>query len=194
MRPVVRNIIVIALIAIVSIWLISAAASFFGRMSDDDDSTSEPTIDLTDRSYEDTRVVLITAGEITADEDYREISVSVSASERAVEVTRGYQRVSERRETFPNNQLAYAKFLAALQNVGFTLSDDEVERQDPDSLCPFGKRYSYQLLDGSSQVVSTWSTSCGNIDGSYAGDASDTRKLFQNQIPDYRSIIRGVQL
>ncbi len=138
-------------------------------------------------------VSLTTRGEVTADETRRAIRITVTQQERAIEVLEGYEETVVSRQTFPNNSDAYKVFLSALSAGGFTREQD-TEFKDERGVCPFGKRHVYRLQDGSEQVFRAWSTSCRRSQGSFGGNSNTVIRLFEQQIPDYRTVVRGIRL
>lgn len=136
---------------------------------------------------------LTTRGEITADEERRAIRVSVSAQERVIEILQGYNETVLSRQVFANNDNAYKTFLSALNAAGFSRQQETVF-EDERGVCPLGRRFVYRLQDGSDQVLRTWNTSCGEKQGSFGGDGRTIRRLFEEQIPGYRTVVRDVEL
>lgn len=155
--------------------------------------TGKPQVNLAEYELKPATVSLTTRGQITADETRRAIRISVSQQERAIEVLEGYDETVVTRQTFPNNREAYKIFLSALSSAGFT-REQETEIKDERGVCPFGKRYVFKLQDGSEQVFRAWTTSCRREQGSFGGNSSIARRLFEQQIPDYRTVVRGIRL
>jgi hypothetical protein len=192
MRPAVRNIIIIAVIVIVSILFISFVA---GRDSESDERAEQPAINLSDYAEGDGEATLTIKSRITADENYRTIRVSVSPSERNLQILSGYRETLEREEVFPNNQTAYREFILALKGAGFSKQAEKPIQAEPEAVCPLGRRYFYELQDfGSEPVISTWSTSCTIRNQPFAGNGTSVRRLFELQIPDYARYVRSVSL
>lgn len=190
MRSIFRYLAIFAVLVILSILLVS-----FITGGDGDESptqTEDTAFTLTDYVGSSAILRLTTAGRITNDENYRAIRVSISPSARTIEILRGYQLVPERTETYPNNQAAYEAFLYSMANARYADKDDEVT-EDEQGVCPLGRRYIYELIDGGQTRLSSWSTSCGR-QGSFKGDGDTIRQLFNLQIPDYKAITRGVKL
>lgn len=146
-------------------------------------------------NYEDkpATAILTIRGEVTGDEQRRGIRISVTDQERVLEILKGYNETVESRQSFPNNDNAYANFLSALDAAGFS-RELATDIKDDRGICPLGQRYDYKLQDGSQEVFRFWNTSCGSKQGSFGGNGIMVRRLFQNQIPDYRQLTRGVEL
>jgi hypothetical protein len=157
------------------------------------DQTGKKQVVLTDYQDKPAIFILNTRGEINADEAHRSVRISVSPSERSVEIIEGYNGNVTTRQTFSNNKNAYQVFLKAVDAAGFS-REKETSIQDPTGVCPLGKLYDYILRDGAQQVMSTWNTSCTKKNGSFGGDGSTVRKLFEAQIPNYSDIVKGTKL
>lgn len=155
--------------------------------------TGKPQVNLGEYEAKPATAVFTVRGQITADETRRAIRISVSQQERVIEILDGYDESVLSRHTFPNNSEAYRVFLSALSSAGFT-REQETEIKDERGVCPFGRRYVYKLQDGSTQAFRTWSTSCRREQGSFGGNSGVVRRLFEQQIPDYRTVTRGIRL
>ncbi len=158
-----------------------------------DEQTGKPQISLGDYESKSATASMTVRGDVTADELRRAIKISVSRQERVIEVLEGYDEKVVSRTTYPNNEEAYKIFLSALANAGF--EREKVSKiQDERGVCPFGRRYVYRLQDGSDQALRTWSTSCRREHGTFGGNSNVVRRLFEQQIPDYRDQTRNVKL
>lgn len=181
---------VIGVIVVIFLMFI-ALLTVFDR-GDNGEQEGSRAIELREYADADSRVEYTVYGPIVAQEDRRAIRISVSETERYVAVLEGYEEKIMRRESFGNNQSAYDEFLAALERAGYTREKDAPE--DRSGFCPTGKQYTYNLYENGGDILKNWSTSCTKKHGSFGGDASLVRRLFQAQIPDYRTITRDVRL
>jgi hypothetical protein len=161
--------------------------------------TPEPRTDipqetvLSDYANRDGRVRYTIDGRINAREDHRTIVITVSRTERMLEIYQGYENDVLRRETFVNSEGAYSTFLRALESAGFS-QERETDIHNYTGICPQGRRHVYELLDGPEEIMRTWDTSCSRRLGSFDGNSSLVRQLFQRQIPDYSRLTSGVRL
>jgi hypothetical protein len=155
--------------------------------------TGKKQVLLADYESKPATASLTTRGEVTADEERRAIRISVSAQERVIEILEGYNETVVNRQSFANNENAYKIFLSALDTAGFTRGQ-ETEIKDERGFCPLGRRFVYRLQDGSEQVLRTWNTTCAEKQGSFGGNGRTIRRLFEQQIPDYRRLVRDVKL
>jgi hypothetical protein len=149
--------------------------------------------DLKDTSAENTIARYTVSGPIVADEDYREIRVTVSKNARTVDTLRGYKREVIATKTLPNTAEAYRAFLGALHAADFTATRGTVENE-PRTICVTGNQYAYSLTHEGARKVDTWTTSCSSKQGSFAGNVDGTANLFFAQIPNYAEITAGAGL
>ena len=150
--------------------------------------------DLSLTKYIDKGTVVYTSqGEIVGNEDYKELRVSVNATERKVQILSGYDEQVVREQSFPNTQAAFSNFMYSLANAGFS-RERSSNKPDPRGVCPLGIRYIYQLHADNKEVVDLWTTSCGTKDTTFGGDQSTVRALFENQIPGFNGFVAGTPL
>jgi hypothetical protein len=135
-----------------------------------------------------------TRGEVVDEERHRMIEISISATERKVEVLSGYDQQVLKSQTYPNTQAAYEAFLDALNGAKFTDGKPQREKLSEKAACPLGLHYEYKVTSPSSEEHRLWATSCSRADGTFNGNGSMVRTLFQNQIPDYGKIVDDVRL
>ncbi len=146
-------------------------------------------------SYADTstEVRYTMEGQINARENHRVVQITVGQNYRTYTLFDGYQGSIIKTENLGNDQDAYRAFLAALQNSGFTKTGVASRNTNPLGACPTGQRSHYDIIQGSDTLQSLWSTSCGSVHGTFAGSAGTVQKLFQAQIPNYTTLVQGVQ-
>jgi hypothetical protein len=131
-------------------------------------------------------------GRIVGKELRRAVQITVTPSERRVELFEGYNQKVTKSLTLPNDTAAYTHFLLALENLNFG-RERKVKQPDERGVCPLGTRYIYEVRSGSEQKSRLWSDSCASADGTFAGVAITIKQLFKNQIPEYEKFISGVQ-
>jgi hypothetical protein len=137
-------------------------------------------------------VTYTTQSRILGAEDYREVRIIISPTERRVQLLTGYDGTIAKEQTFPNTSNAFEAFLQALSNAGFS-RERNTTNKDIAGVCPLGRRMIYDLTADNKDVVNLWSTSCSSRDGTFGGDESTTLNLFQAQIPGYNAFVSGVQ-
>jgi hypothetical protein len=154
--------------------------------------TEKPLV-VAQEAREGVSAVLTTQGKLVGEDQRRAIRISIDQNERRLEILTGYEEAVERAQTYPNTHAAFEAFLVALDQAGFD-SKRKTIIKDERGACPLGKRYIYELKEYSQDLLSLWDTNCGQQMGTFAGSKLTVRKLFEQQIPDYRKQIRGVDL
>lgn len=182
------------LVLVVLFFVILGTVFFVGR----DRSPSLPvaTNDIEVTSFTDkatSRVAWTQQGELVGNDERFALRISVSQSERKIEILQGYDEKVVDSKTYSNNQDAYRVFLKALENLGYgEVRDRTIE--DEEGVCPTGRRYIYELYEGAERRLHSWSTSCSRNDGTFDGVANTIRVLFREQISDYNDIVRGYDI
>jgi hypothetical protein len=150
-------------------------------------------VSLTDYDNLNATISLTTQGKLVGESERQGVRISVTRTERKIEILRGYDEAVERSNTYPNSQSGYESFIRALDNAGFTRNRPS-KFDDNRGVCPLGNKYIYDLSYNDEHVSNLWSTSCSKNEGTYAGVPTLTRQLFEQQIPDYGTQVRGVKL
>ncbi len=131
-------------------------------------------------------------GRIVANEEFEAVRVTVSAQQRTLDVLRGYDLTIEEQVRLPNTTSAYKALLYSLDSNNATETrQSAIETED--GVCPSGRRFVFEIRVDDEVVHRTWTSSCGRSDGTFAGDRSSVMTLFQEQIPEYRDIIRDAR-
>jgi len=141
----------------------------------------------------DASVQQTTTGRLVGEEDRRAIRITVSRSQRTIDILGGYEETILSTQQITNTQAAYNAFLHALDNEGFTKSKKSPESSQS-GVCPLGNQYNYTVLEGTNDLSNLWSTSCTLSDGTFNGNGPTIRQLFQSQINNYSQFVNGVQL
>lgn len=176
--------------------LIVAFVLILNRGGDDAPKPPEPGIisETPEYSDGDATFVFITQGELKAQEDYREIRISVSQSIRKLEVIEGYNNKTIESKSYSNTKAAFDAFVNALGPAGFRVEESNAIQDTEAGMCPLGKRYIYEIRVSGEQKQRLWSSSCRKINGTASANRRLVEELFQNQIPDYRDLTRGTRL
>lgn len=161
-----------------------------------DDPASTPTAALKLVDYADTDVEMYLSVDypVSADMTHTQTVFIVGRDTATFTAYRGYEGEIITSQSYTNNSTAYANFLRALQLSGFTTGIKDDKLNDERGYCPTGKRYLYEIKDGSRSLQRYWSTSCSATQGSFRGKASTIRSLFVEQIPDYSKLTQGIFL
>lgn len=175
------------------IFVVILAVVLIMRGGGDNRSTVEPRLVVSEQAREGISAVLTTQGEVVGEDQRRAIRIVVNQDERRLEILSGYGEAVERASTFANTHAAFETFLVALDQAGFD-AKRETAIDDERGACPLGRRYIYELKEHSQELVRLWNTSCGKRLGTFDGNSTTIRRLFEQQIPDYRKAVRGVEL
>ncbi len=176
-----------------------AALIFFGVLlfsggDDSDTETRERGIDL--QSYLDRNITvrMTQGGRIVGNDEYREVRVSVNRNERRLELIRGYQSEVYQTQSFNNNGSAFEAFLLALNSQGFGNEREAADALDERGACPRGRRFVFEVFEGEQLISRQWAVSCSSREGTLAGNRSGIQRLFEDQITDYRQLVRSTRL
>jgi hypothetical protein len=178
--------------AIILLVLITFVLIWRGFTGGGDEPEAPPP--LSDYAFTTTAMRLTIDGEVDAQQEHSAIRIIVSRSESRLEVLEGYDRVLTESRSYASNQEAYGVFLRALDRMGYTLGDSDPDLRDERGFCPTGRRYIYEIVDGTDVIQKFWSTSCDRDEGTFQGAGNRVLDLFREQIPDYRQLTRNVEL
>lgn len=150
---------------------------------------------LADYAATDATTSFTVDGIVNGDEMHRAIRITVSASQRQLDVLQGYNPSVIQSNTFVNNQEAYTVFLKSIRNSGFLAKNNKSRAPaDPAGQCPLGFRYILNLNQDGDDLSNLWASSCGSAVGNAAGVLSTIQTLFQDQIPSYSTLTSQVNL
>jgi hypothetical protein len=143
----------------------------------------------------DATVTFTQDGIINGDELHRAIRITISNTSRTLDVLQGYNPQIIQSKSFANNQVAYDVFLRAINYQGFLLNTkDSKAVTDERGLCPLGFRYILDLNQDGDDLSRLWASSCGSKVGDAAGTISTLQELFEDQIPNYETLVNQVNL
>lgn len=177
--------IILAVIVLAAVVLVSIAIFSIDWGGNNSGTYPEkPVINIADYANTDVQVQMAVRGPINADQSHQDMSITVGRSQTVGELFTGYQNAVTRQESTPNNETSYRAFLSALHNAGFTGMQPAPRGVQYDGACAKGYRYTFTFIgNGSSVPPSSWTTSCGSRYGTFAGDFSTVKTLFNAQLP-----------
>lgn len=181
----------IGFVAVILITILTFVLIWRGVMNREPEIQPAP---LADYALTTTAMRLTVDGAVNPDEQHRAIRITVSRSESRVEILKGYNYEFVDGKSYPSTDEAYSTFLRALDLMNYTKGNDTAEMEDDRGYCPAGKRFIYEIIDGTDVSQRYWSTSCSKKVGNFEGDAQDVRKLFEEQIPDFKKFTKDVDL
>ncbi len=167
----------------------------------DDDTIDDPQTSLLDQplvlgEQVDTRssVEFTIVGGIVADEDHRQIRYTITQNQRLIEIVQGYDGNVIDRQRLSNTPEAYAAFIYAIEEQGYTATKEKPTNTDRRGVCSDGRQFLYKVRVNGATRSDLWSTSCSSKQGPFGGDRSDIQRLFEKQFPDRREVTSGVDL
>lgn len=158
-----------------------------------DDAPQAPQTVLTDYATSSAVMRYTIDGTINSEQRHNRVRITVGKDQVLFEQIQGYEGRLIQAKTYPTNVQAYSTFLRALDLAGYTSVRPDVD-DDERGYCPAGQRQIYEIIDGGETIQRLWSTSCSVEQGSFSGNRSTVRTLFQRQVPDYTSLMKGVRL
>jgi len=190
--PLIISLIVIALVIAA---VVSIGRAIFNR----GDSSSNDQTSQTDQGKEallDTSsgrsVQMTVRGPIVADENFTSYRISVSNSDRSMDVYKGYVEEQTNGKALENNTQAYEEFVYALDKAnmmkGNSAADDE-NKQDIRGICARGYVYEFAVLSGSNEVKKLWTSTCSGSKGTLDASKDQLSQLFLAQIPGSNELI-----
>lgn len=190
------RVLIYILVALVIIALLVFAFNSLRKLitTNNSSSSSQATqpVNINDFKTTDSSMRFIADGPIEAAEEHETTTITISATQRVVEVVKGYAQAPVLSKAYPNNQAGYDAFIDALNSANFTAVRTSTST-NRNGACPLSNRYSYQILVAGSYKQDTWSASCGSKLGTFGGSVSTTQSLFKAQIPDYSQVVSSVQ-
>jgi ABC-type antimicrobial peptide transport system permease subunit len=147
-------------------------------------------VNLVNYNTPNSAVTQITTGPLVADEQRQALKITISQSQRTIEVLSGYNQIVTKTEILQNNPASYSVFLGALANASYTTSR-KTNQINMFGVCPLGNTYQYQSYNGTKTLSNLWSTSCALSDGNFAGNGPLIRQLFALQFPDYNTFSKA---
>lgn len=180
------------IIAIITV-IIIAFLGIFLLIGGRDSEEQADIVRLSDLADTGLSVTMTIEGNVTGDDTRQAVRIVVDSRSRSVDLLSGFNQAVEKSASFENNMTAFKTFLSALDNMGFTNSQTP-QFSDSRGVCPFGNvfKYAYTTADGHTSEL--WSSSCGIRTGTFYGNGSGIRRLFQAQITDYDEFMRGVTI
>jgi hypothetical protein len=151
-------------------------------------------VDLLAVPEKDDTVQYMIIGPTIGDEQHSSIRIKVNRDFRTVEILQGYDNEIIKSQETPNTLEAYEAFIAALNGAGFAKTFPAEGRGNEAQDCPLSRKFSYEIAPGTSDEIRTWSNSCSSKQGTFGGNASLVRTLFQRQIPNYDQYIASVRV
>jgi hypothetical protein len=157
--------------------------------------TNVPTTSLPLYSYANTgsEVRLTIDGPINANEDHQQVQITVNQNVVTYDQFQGYDGDVVNQQQFVNSENAYTAFLYAIGLNGFTEGNTSSALSNEQGHCALGDRYTFELIQGGSDLERFWATSCPNVVGSFEGKLPLMLTLFEAQVPNYQTLVADVK-
>jgi hypothetical protein len=149
---------------------------------------------VSDYANTDTVVRMTVDGPIGSDILHRAYRITVGRSQTTIESLQGYDYTLIDSKVYSNSQSGYENFLRALDLAGFRGDTSKSQNNDERGVCATGDRFIFEVMNGSSSTKRYWSTSCRGKGGNYKGNISQSRNLFNAQVPtaDLSEMVNGL--
>lgn len=147
--------------------------------------------------YADTTasVSFTTDGIVNADSLHISYRITVTSNQAELDVLQGYNPRVVQTNVFESNQEAYTVFLKSIANYGFLAKSTSAKIPASEvGSCPLGWRYILNLNQDGDDLSRTWASTCGRSVGNSLANISTVMRLFQNQIPNYSTLIAPYSL
>src|SRR5688500_1602323 len=128
----------VILVAFIAIILITRRGS---GTSDTANSPKKPgAVSLFEHDNAESAVKLTIQGRLVGEDQRQSVRVTVTQSQRKIELLSGYNENVGKSQTFANTPAAYSTFLQALNNANYT-KQRKGATEDERGTCPTGNRY-----------------------------------------------------
>lgn len=141
-------------------------------------------VNIADYATTDVQVRMSVRGEINNNQEHEDMTITVGRDQTVANLLTGYEGAVKLSESTGNNPVSYKAFLSALHNESFTKEKLPPAGIQYDGACPNGKRYTFEFLNGGDDAPkSLWATTCGKKVGTFDGDLTAVKNLFEAQVP-----------
>lgn len=191
----IRRVIIVLIAVVLLVLLVAGLANLFRNMLGSEEAGADPdtAIVLTDYDGDSSALRLIYDGRVIANEERRNLRITINSDERVFELLEGYDGRAVKRETYPNTSSAYQTLVRAAAFEGFAIAQENNLGDDERGICPEGQRAVTEVYDHGEVVSRLWAASCNRKLGTLGGDSRALVRLFQAQIPEYRELTSGVR-
>lgn len=181
----------IAVVVLIIAAFVSIGRSIFGGS----DPISDPGRTALTNTSNDRSVRMTARGAIVGEEDHRSYQITVSPRERVFVSYQGYLERPIDTVGLDNNSRAYEEFVYALDRMGMMNGKEgEGEATDLRGRCATGTLYEFEVINSGGVVKRLWASTCRGEDGPLTSNRNKTRDLFKDQIPEIRSLTRGLKI
>ena len=187
-------ILVLIIIAVAIAGLVSVGRAIFGG-----NQTDPAQVDVSQQALLNSSVShsvrMTVRGKLVADENFRSYRITIDSSGRIMSTHSGYLGASIDSKQYPNNVKAYDEFVHALDKANLALGTPlPSEKDDTRGICASGQVYEFEILENNRAVKRLWTSTCKGSAGSLKASVTQVEKLFLNQIPDQKNLLKNIDL
>lgn len=188
-------IIVLIIVAIAIAALVSAGRAIFGGGDDSGQAPVDRSQSALLNTSADHSVRMTVRGPIVADEEFRSYQVTINQSDRTLTTHSGYLEQVIDTKRLGNYVKSYEEFVYALERAdmveGTAFTGD---KDDTRGICATGRVYEFEVIQSGSVVKRLWTSTCKGSPGSLNASYAQLQKLFLNQIPDNKDLLKKIHL
>ena len=187
-------ILVLIVIAVAIAGLVSVGRAIFGGNQPDPAQVDVSQQALLNPSVSHS-VRMTVRGTLVADENFRSYRITIDSSSRIMSTHSGYLGTSIDSKQYTNNTKAYEEFVHALDKANLALGTQlPSEKDDTRGICASGQVYEFEILENNRAVKRLWTSTCKGSAGSLKASVTQVEKLFLNQIPDQKNLLKNIDL
>ena len=134
-------------------------------------------------------VKMTVRGPIVADETFTSYAVTVSPTNRSMDVYNGYLDQQTGGTVLGNNHAAYEQFVYALDKANMMKGASEETKSDLRGICATGYVYEFAVLDNDKETKRLWTSSCDGSKGTLDASKDQLTNLFLVQVPGAKDLI-----
>lgn len=185
---------VLIVVAIAIAGLVSLGRMVFGGDQTDPNQVDVGRESLLNTSV-DRSVRMTVRGPIVADEQFRSYQITVTPTSRQMTSYSGYVEAPIQTKQYSNNVQAYEQFVHALDKANMMNGQAfEGEKDDTRGICATGNVYEFEVLRAGSSVKRLWTSTCKGSPGSFKASVDQVERLFFEQIPDAREVLKDLDI
>ncbi len=139
------------------------------------------------------QVSMLIDGPVNAPSLHNQVQVVINNTSTTFNVFQGYDSELKANRTFPMSEAAFHVFLRSLEYANYNSGSNNPALSQASGYCPTGDRYIFSFSVNGVQKQRYWATSCGGTQ-TYGGNLNLTIQLFQAQVPNYGSLIGGLNI
>jgi len=137
-------------------------------------------------------VSMTVRGPIVAQENFTSYRVTVSPTERTMDIFKGYLEERTGGKTLDNNSRAYEEFVHALDKANMMKANNKADDEDINDLrgiCASGYLYEFAVLNNAQEVEKLWTSTCEGSISTLNASKDQLSGLFLEQVPGSNDLV-----